>query len=325
MAGEFDFIARHLRPLAGNASGALNLIDDVAIVPPGEGELVVSTDMVVAGVHVLPTSDARAVGFKALSVNVSDLVAKGAAPFGYLMAIAWPAGFDEAERAALVAGLADAQVAYALDLYGGDTTRSPGPLTISITVFGRAGPRGPALRTGARVGDDLWVSGAIGDGWLGLQARLGDAAAQAVGDGPGAWYDRPHAPIALTRLVADHAHAGIDVSDGLLADVAHIAHASGVAIELDLDSIPLSAAGLAWLGAQGDGLTGMLALSTGGDDYQVAMTAPVSSRGALEAREAVGGAPAFRRIGRVVEGGGLRLVYQGEEIPLPDRVGFTHF
>lgn len=335
MSDEFDFIAKHLRPLTHNTPGALGLGDDVALVPDGTGQLLVSADMLVEGTHFFPGTDACLLAQKALAVNVSDMIAKGAVAFGYVLSLALPSTFGSAERAAFAAGLAQGQRDFAIQLYGGDTTSTAGPLTINVTIMGRAGPAGPILRSGARVGDDVWVTGPIGQAWLGLQALLGepvmDAWSQLDKASVIAAYERPCPPVWAREDVAMHASAAIDVSDGLLADLAHVARASGVGVELDVAGFPVGEAGRVWLAGQPDRRDGVLRLATGGDDYQIAFTAPVAARVALDAKTAAGAS--FSRIGTIVPAAhdgehaiaSLRLVDHGEEIDLPSRLGFTHF
>lgn len=312
--------------------------------------------MLVEGTHVLPDTAPELLAQKALAVNVSDILAKGATPFGYLLSLALPKTYGDQHRAAFAKGLALAQAEHGLTLLGGDTTSTAGPLTLSITIFGHAGPRGPILRSGAQPGDDVWVTGTIGDGWLGLQECLGQdhrtaqnkdkniskaqsiaALAKTSGQSSRHAYELPRPAAWARHGVATHAHASIDISDGLLADLCHIAQASDTAIALDLDVIPLSDFAKTWLSQGHDQTDSLLTLATGGDDYQIAVTAPPSARDHLDAIrpcEPHGTKPAFTRIGRVIAqpdqspqhpGGRLRLFYHGQRIPLPDGLGFSHF
>lgn len=327
MAGEFDFIANHLRALAANAPGALNLTDDAAVIPTGDGALVVTNDVLVAGVHFLLTDPLDEVARKALRVNVSDLAAMGAAPMGYVLGLAWPSGTTQDERAQFAAGLAVDQDAFDVVLLGGDTTSTPGPLTISVTALGRLLRADDALlRSRARAGEGVYVTGAIGKGYLGLQAALGTL----NGVAPEAWaalakaYALPEPRLAVGQALSGLASAALDVSDGLIADLGHIASASNVRLVLNLDAVPVPPGVEAWLDRHAARADGLLALLTGGDDYELAFTAPLSASEALSQVARDTGVPIIK-IGHVEAGAGLRLVHQDREIPMPVRPGFTHF
>src|SRR5690242_11974455 len=246
LPAEFGLIARHFRPLAG--PGALDLRDDTALLtPPAGRELVLTVDAMVAGVHFLPDDPPDLVGRKLLRVNLSDLAAKGAAPIGYLMTVSAPKDTPESWFAGFAAGLAQDQVRYGVTLLGGDTTSTPGPISLSLTIIGHVAAGTAIRRSGARPGDDIWVTGTIGDGALGLQVVLGRLA-----DGSGFLLDRYRLPQPRVGLVlAGIASAGMDVSDGLVQDLGHICAAGGVGAEIQADAVPLSdaarVAGPAWL------------------------------------------------------------------------------
>lgn len=310
---EFDYIARLLRPLA-DAPDARGLLDDVAVVPSRPGfDLVVTKDAIVEGVHFLPDDPLDLVARKLLRVNLSDLAAKGAEPYGYLLATAWSAPCGEKERAAFTEGLKTDQAAYGLRLLGGDTVSTPGPLTLSATLLGWA-PAGRAVsRAGARPGDLLYVTGTIGDGGLGLRAAKGELwtlKAEAV-ERLARRYRVPEPRVDLAQRVLADASASADVSDGLLADTGRIAEASGAGIDLDLDPIPLSTETTAWLAAE-DARDGRLFLASAGDDYEIVFTAPPE----VAVDWAV-------RIGRVRQGAGLRVFWRGAEVK-PPRLGWRH-
>lgn len=304
---EFALIARHFAPLARTPS-ARGLIDDVALLTQ-TGDLVVTADAIVEGVHFLADDPPDLIARKALRVNVSDLVAKGAAPRFYLMALVWPDGRLAAQLADFARGLGEDQALYDLALLGGDTTRTPGPLTVAITMFGAPLGNTPA-RAGAQVGDDVWVSGTIGDADLGLMARRGRI--EGLDATMCAWlarrYQVPEPRIELAPLIAAHAHASCDVSDGLFADAGKIANASGIAIEIAIDAVPLSAPARAWVGADQARLIRLASgWREGGDDYEILFTAPASARAGL-ADAARGLGQQITRIGRVIEGAGARLI-----------------
>jgi len=288
---EFAAIADLFAPLA-KYPGARGLLDDAALY----AGKVVTTDAIVEGVHFLPDDPLDTIAKKALRVNLSDLAAKGARPSAALLTLIWPDARAGAEIADFARGLGEDLALYGVALLGGDTTRTPGPLTVSITAFGApAGARTPA-RSDAQVGDDVWVSGAIGDAWLGLEAlqgrmELADAhRAQVI-----ARYRLPQPRVALAELVAAFAHASMDVSDGLAGDAGKLASLSGVRLEIEARAIPLSAAGAAWRAQTG--LWGRLL--DFGDDYEILFTAPPADRARIAQTLGV------TRIGRAVAGQGV--------------------
>lgn len=307
--GEFSRIAQ-FRGLA--APGALGLLDDAAVFsPPAGRELVISADTMVQGVHFLPDDPAETLGRKLLRVNLSDMAAMGATPLHYLLAVSVPATTGEDWFAAFAAGLALDQAAFGVTLLGGDTTSTPGPITLSATVIGHVAP-GQALRRGAaRAGDALWVTGTIGDGALGLLALRGE-----VPDPDGSLADRyrlPHPRLGLSLFGI--VSAAMDVSDGLVQDAGHLARAAGLAAEIEAALVPLSAPARA---------ADRLALClTGGDDYELLMTVPPEAEPAL--RAACAGIVPVTRIGRFVPGSGVRVVdAAGRPLVLP-APGWSHF
>lgn len=301
---EFALIARHFAPLA-QTPAARGLLDDAAVLQTA-GPLVVTADTIVEGVHFLPDDPVDLVAQKALRVNLSDIAAKGAAPFAYLVALQWPSDRPAAQIAAFAEGLARDQDRFGCNLIGGDTTATPGPLAIAVTMFGRpTGDRTPA-RADAQAGDDVWVTGDIGDGVLGLAVRRG--ALHGLDDAHLAYlaarYQTPTPRTVFAPAIGRLAHAAMDVSDGLLGDAAKIAAASGVRIEFDPETLPVSAAASAWLAAQPDRSAAVARLANGGDDYEILFTAPARSRAALaEAADDVG--LRLTRIGCVVAGQGV--------------------
>ncbi len=315
--GEFATIARLLRPLAQNHPAALDLLDDAAVLPGRPGyDLVVSKDAMVAGVHFLERTPRDIVARRLLRTALSDLAAKAAEPFGWFMAVAWPADADWSERETFARGLAEDGALYGVALLGGDTVSTPGPLTLSATVLGWA-PAGRMIRrSGARAGDLLVVSGAIGDGWLGLQVATGVLPAD-----PAllARYELPEPRFGLRSAIQTYVRASADVSDGLLADAGHIAKASGLAAQIALESLPLSESAAAWLRGQPDRAAGLSQLATGGDDYEVlAAVAPQD----VEAYARAAGM-AVTVVGRLVEGDGVEARLDGLPLAL-DRLGYRH-
>lgn len=306
---EFGEIARLFRPLTRGAAGAFNLMDDAAVVPQRPGyDLVVTKDAIVEGVHCLDGEDAMLMGRRLARVNLSDLAAKGAEPFAAFLAVAWSPRFGEAQRAAFAAGLGADLKAAGVSLMGGDTVATPGPFTASLTALGWVPAGRMVRRAGARPGDRLMVSGHIGDGWLGLAAARGQ-----VHDLDGyleGRYRLPTPRLDLSRTVLDHASAAADVSDGLIADAAHIASASEVRLILHLEQVPVSGAARTWLLAQPDSSTARLSLASGGDDYEIVATSSVAL-------------PGFNVIGEVVAGRGIDVRMNGTSVD-PGVGGWRH-
>lgn len=326
MRGEFELIAAYFAPLAGGAAGALGLTDDAALLAPPEGcDLVLAADAMIEGVHFLADEPADLVARKLLRVNLSDLAAMGARPLGYLLTAAWPESTEEARIARFAEGLAEDQAIFPVRLLGGDTTRTPGPLALSLTAVG-AVPAGRSLRRGgARAGDLVFVSGTIGDAALGLKVLTGALRVADEGDRAAlvARHRLPEPRLALGEalLEAGLATAAIDVSDGLVADVGHIAETSGLAARIEAAAVPLSAAAgraLARDPALGAAIYG------GGDDFELAFAAPPERAEALADLAGRLGL-AITRIGELTAGAGVRLVDEsGQEVAL-SAAGWTHF
>ena len=315
---ELDWIAA-LRPLTRGAPAALGLMDDVAVLPSRPGfDLVISEDAMVEGVHFLDGEAADIVARRLLRTNLSDLAAKAAEPFGYTLMTAWPGGRPWSDRQAFIRGLAEDGERFGLTLLGGDTTATPGPLTVSATVFGWVPARAAVLRSGAKVGDALVVCGAIGDGALGLEAALGR-----LEDPSGVLarhYRLPEPLLGLREALRDYANAAADVSDGLLADASHIAQASGCRASIELGDAPLSAPTRAWLEAQPDRVLALLRLASAGDDY--ALVCAASDGGALVRAASVAGVTAAV-VGAFVAGDGLKATCGGAPIEVSE-LGWRH-
>ena len=314
--GEFDLIARYFtRPVR---RAALGVGDDCALLAVAPGmTLAVSSDMLVEGRHFVSTVAPDRLGHKALAVNLSDLAACGARPLAFTLALALPQA-DESFLAPFARGLLALADRHDCELIGGDTTR--GPLTIAITVFGEVVPGAALLRSGARPGDDLYVSGTLGDARLALEVLRGTASVEGNGFSRiRRAMEEPQPRVALGLALAGIATSAIDVSDGLAGDLGHVLNRSGVAALVDVDALPRSAD----LAAQTAALQRECLLA-GGDDYELVFSAPVERRGAVtEAARAA--ATAVTRIGRVEPGSGLRFVdAAGREIAGPAR-SFDHF
>lgn len=321
---EFDFIEQiRARCALVRADVVLGIGDDAAILrPPPDRELAVSTDMLVEGVHFRAGISPYDLGWKALAVNLSDLAAMGATPAWALLTLTMPQP-DESFVEAFAAGFAELAGAHRVALVGGDTTR--GPLSVGVTVHGFV-PQGHALRRdGARVGDAVFVTGTLGDAAAGrrcLEDRSGRFAALSddVRDALIARLDRPLPRVATGQTLRDRAGACIDISDGLIADLGHIARRSGVGIEIDSFALPASPALLAAC----DEATRIELQACGGDDYELAFTASLSAANVAQRAMARSGRGATC-IGRVVAGNGVRLLDgTGREIELAHR-GWEHF
>jgi thiamine-monophosphate kinase len=299
MSGEFELIARHFtRPVR---RAALGVGDDCALLAVAPGmQLAVSSDMLVEGRHFLATVPPERLGHKALAVNLSDLAACGAEPLAFTLALALPQA-DDAFLAALAQGLFALADAHGIELVGGDTTA--GPLNLCITVFGEV-PTGQALlRSGARPGDELWVSGALGDARLALEVFRGRVAlAGADFEVVRRAMELPQPRVALGRALRGVASAAIDLSDGLLGDLGHVLQRSGVGATVELAALPRSAV----LAAQSAALQ-LECLLAGGDDYELLFTAPPGSAAAVRAAGAAAGV-AVTRCGAVTAERGLRVL-----------------
>jgi len=310
---EFGRIASYFAPLAASEPGTFRLTDDAAVVDFSGADFsgadfsgadfsgaatVITADMLVADVHFLKTDPADGIARKALRVNLSDLAAMGAEPVAYTLCLATPGEIDDAWVGSFADGLRRDQDSYGVTLIGGDSVSTGGgPLTVSITAFGRL-PVGTAVRrSGAGQGDDVYVSGTIGDGALGLLVARGELADREKG-ARAALLDRYHLPRPRTRLgpaLRGLATAMMDVSDGLVQDAGHMARLSGARIDIDRDRIPLSAAAAACVAADPEGWETILG---GGDDYELLFTAPPGKADAVAAA-ADRTDTAVTRVGRV--------------------------
>jgi thiamine-monophosphate kinase len=285
-------------------------MDDTALL---DG-LVITHDTIAEGIHFLTDDPADSVGWKLAAVNASDLAAKGAAPAGALMSFAMSG--DAAWDAAFLDGVEEALTAFGMPLIGGDTIALPPglPRVLGMTAIGRAGPVTPS-RAGGKPGDALVLVGTLGDAAAGLALLRQDRAAS----GPLVEaYRRPKPLLAEGRALAGVADAMMDVSDGLLLDAARMGEASGCGIAIDLDAVPLSDA---FVMAYGDSLDARLFAATGGDDY--ALLAAVPARDEALGLHLPSGAT-IHIIGKLTDGEGLSLTYQGQPLPVPERLGYEH-
>ncbi|HWA68571.1 MAG TPA: thiamine-phosphate kinase [Rhizomicrobium sp.] len=305
---EFGLIARYFAPLAGE--GAFGLTDDAALLASREGQdLVVTTDAIAEGVDFFGFDPAFSIAQKALRVNLSDLAAKGVVPAHYLLNLSLPHSVTPDWLAGFADGLARDQTEFGVSLLGGDTAATDGALAISITAFGFV-PRGMMVRrSGARMGDHVYVTGSIGDsgGGLAIFRREKHMLDDADRDALIARYRVPQPPVEFAARLRAIASAGVDVSDGLIADLGHIAAASKVRIAVEGERVPLSGPLKALWGADT-----LLRAVGAGDDYQVAFTAAPGLDGP------------FTRIGHVEAGAGVRLTLDGRDVAVP-KPGYRHF
>ena len=324
--GEFDLIERFFKRPASGTGTVLGVGDDCALLAPAPGmQLAVSSDMLVEGRHFLSSVNPAHLGHKALAVNLSDLAACGAQPLAFTLALSLPRA-DAAWLAPFAQGLLALADAHACPLVGGDTTQ--GPLTICITVLGQVPPRQALLRSGARVGDDLYVSGSLGDARLALEAFRGTLELPgAIFTAARARMEQPTPRVALGQALRGVASSAIDISDGLVGDLGHILRASGVGASIDTTkAIQLIAAGADSASADCflDTEKQLEYVLSGGDDYELAFTAPVQQREAVQAAGAAAQTP-VTRIGQIEAAPGLRLL-DAEGQPLARRFGsFDHF
>jgi thiamine-monophosphate kinase len=325
-SGEDSLIARYFRPLATDP-GAFDLGDDAAILKALGDDIVVTTDAIVEGVHFLAGDPPDTIARKALRVNLSDLAAKGATPAGFVLTLALRAA-DDAWLAPFARGLGEDAGLFGCPLLGGDTVSTPGPLMISITAFGRVSPGKMVRRNGAKPGDRVVVTGAIGDAALGLDILKGGVMAVALADDAAAKamlvdrYRVPQPRNALAVAVRDHAHAAMDVSDGLAGDLVKLCAASCVSAVIDAESIPLSAT---VRGLLSRGVTGIAALVSGGDDYEILCAIPENRFEGFAHDAGVAGV-AVTSIGMVIAGRAVPrfLDAGGGDIALP-RLSYSHF
>ena len=322
--GEFDLIAHYFKRPVRRA--ALGVGDDCALLAPTPGmRLAVSSDMLVQGRHFFADVDPRTLGHKALTVNLSDLAACGAQPVAFTLALALPS-VDEPWLRDFAAGMFALADAHGCELVGGDTTK--GPLNICITVFGEVAPAQALLRSGAQAGDDIYVSGTLGDARLALEALQGRlrlpaatlaAARQRL--------ESPSPRVALGMALRGIATSAIDVSDGLLGDLQHIADASSCGARIDASiTSSLIAAHALWTGANSPFGTDLLRQCTlaGGDDYELCFTAPAHARAAVQAAAAAADTP-VHRIGSMTTGAGV-VVHDAQGAILDTQLAsFDHF
>ncbi|MDE2228226.1 MAG: thiamine-phosphate kinase [Alphaproteobacteria bacterium] len=320
--GEFARIARFFAPLA--LPGGLALRDDVALIAGRHGEqYVLKADAIVEGIHFFPDDPPGDVARKLLRVNLSDLAAKGATPVGYLLTMALPKARDDRWLAAFARGLAADQRKYRLGLFGGDSDATRGPTVLSLAAIGRVAKGRAVLRSGARPGDVVYVSGTLGDAALGLAVITG----RLKGIGPAARrylarrYRLPEPRLELGRRLAGVARAAADISDGLVADLGHVCAASGVGAIVEAARVPLSVAAHQVIARSPRRIRAAL---IHGDDYELVFTAPAAAAARVAAAARAAGVR-VTAVGRVVEGHAVRVLDARGRAMRFGRTGYRHF
>jgi len=322
---EFNLIAQLWAPLSRGAPGAYGLKDDVAYLESSPLGHVVTCDQIIEGTHFLSSDPLDLVAKRLVRRNLSDLIAKGCKPVGAFLTLAWPKCRPNAQVADFADGLGQdlANLCGDCPLLGGDTSSTNGPLVASLTLMGRglSVSGAPILRSGARIGDLVFLTGVIGDAYLGLQVRLGQIDGQGLAGAVAFAMAPAPPPLAVTDVIATFAQASIDISDGLLADAGHVAEASHLAMHLHLEQVPLSAEATAFLARSHNPVESLLALVTGGDDYQALMCVAADKAAAfVSALAAIG--VLTTEIGVCQEGQGLVLTHYGSSVALPTRTGW---
>lgn len=328
---EFEIIAEYFAPLSLGLDGAVGLSDDGAVLDRagagGDEHLAVTTDTFVAGVHYLADTRSQLIAQKLLRVNLSDLAAMGARPYAYNLSLALNDRVDSDWLAGFARGLAIEQENWGIGLVGGDTVRTPGPVTLTVSMFGHLAPERRLLRSGAQPGDAIYVSGTIGDASLGLQVLDGKIIVENTVDAA-FLKDRHYLPtprISLSAAIAAWASAGIDISDGLVADLGHICAASKCGAEIRLEDIPFSDSARKVIDRATEGNVTFVDLLGGGDDYELLFVVPADEAERVEAVCADDGTP-VARIGTILGSEeGIRVVDRNNQtLELKSR-GYRHF
>jgi thiamine-monophosphate kinase len=323
MSAEDQLISRFFKPLASHP-GALGLADDAAFLTPPPGcDLVLKADAIVGGVHFFPDDTAQTVAGKALRVNLSDLAAKGARPLGFLLSLVIPKNIGEDWLAGFAEGLRADAVLFGCPLFGGDTDRTPGPITISIAMLGSV-PEGTMVRrSGAKPGDRVFVSGTIGDAALGVMVRGGkiEKLSEPLRKHLLSRYLLPQPRNALAETVRTHASAAMDVSDGFIGDFTKLCRVSDVGAEIEIARIPVSDAAKAVIAGDSSMLETAM---TGGDDYEIVCTVPAAKADSFRAA-AKAAQVAVTEVGEVKAGKGTRFLGADGHALNFKRASYSHF
>ena len=323
---EHSVIRKHFAPLAG--LGGLDLLDDAALLsPPAGHDLVITTDTFVEGVHFPKGHYGGDTAERLMRTNLSDLAAKGARPIGYQLSLAWPKSVDPKWMAGFAVGLRDVQQSFDFHLLGGDTVAAEGPMVISATVFGVVPTGEMVRRDGANLGDDVWVTGVLGDAKLGCDLALNQTITP-IPDPDDSWsfesaYWRPDIKLSLRKVLREKASAAADISDGIMADAAHICRASDLGMSLNFDAIPISNGAELWADGQENPEQARQSLLSFGDDYQILFTSDPNHRQAwFDIARKTG--TKISLIGNVTSGDQvICLDVDGKEMAWPQR-GYSH-
>jgi thiamine-monophosphate kinase len=325
ISAEDRLIARFFGPIATHP-GALGLSDDAAVIKPPQGcDLVLKADAIVAGVHFFSEDAAQAVASKALRVNLSDLAAKGARPLGFLLSLAVSKDIEDEWLGGFAEGLRGDAVLFDCPLFGGDTDRTPGPVTVSIAMFGSV-PEGTMVRrSGAKPGDRVFVTGTIGDAALGMALRGGRAGNWKLSNAQRqhlmSRYLLPQPRNVLAEAIRRHASAAMDISDGLVGDFGKLCRTSGVAADINIAGVPLSDAARTIIASEAAALELVL---TGGDDYEVICTVPEGKAESFRAAAKAAAVP-IAEIGKIKPGEGARFIDASGKSLVFKRASFSHF
>jgi len=309
---EFDLIAKYLAPLAGPEGQGL--LDDAAHFSPAPGfDLVLTKDTMVEGVHFPSGEYGAGVAERLLRVNLSDLAAKGATPRGYLLSLAWPKSVPADRIARFAEGLKSAGEEFGLSLWGGDTVSIDGPAVFSATLIGEC-PQGMSVkRHGAKPGDDIWLSGFLGKGYFGLRSISESRENSDI-------FYRPPPRLELKNILRTYASAAVDISDGFVADLSHLAAASGVSAKVDLDQLYFPADIARWMASKSGDVKTLL---THGDDYEVVFTAHRQFREDI-AKQAKKLSFKLSRVGKCRLGDGVDIIQDDAKMVFK-QTGYNHF
>ncbi len=322
--GEAELIAHYFAPLASDKA-AFGLSDDAAFLsPPAGHDLVITKDLLVADIHFFANDPAKKIAQKALRVNLSDLAAKGAKPYGYLLGLGLPDDWDEQWLADFVSGLEADQKEYDFALFGGDTVKSPERLSLSITAFGLVPTGSRIVRPKAKAGDNLYMSGTLGDSALGLLARLGKLPEGMSRDHDAYLQDRyllPQPRTQLAGILQEYVHSAMDISDGLLGDATKMAKACGARVIISADNVPLSDAAKALLELEEELIMSIL---SGGDDYELLMAVSEENEQAF-LKDMSNYTIPVTNVGRLEHGEGLELSSEKWNQTDGTSLSFEHF
>jgi thiamine-monophosphate kinase len=320
---EFTLIKQYLTPLAAGFPGSLNLTDDAALIDvPAGKQLIITKDTISEGIHFLGTEEASLVAKKLLRVNLSDLAAKGATPLCYLIAASLPESTDERWVEGFAEGLKQDQQEFSIHLAGGDTTKTLGTLSLSLTALGLIDAGKMLKRSGAKIGDDIYVSGTLGDAALGLMSLNGELNPNFERDDElEQRYFLPQPRVALGQKLVGIAHSCMDISDGLVQDLGHICKTSNAGATIHLSSLPLSHSAMNLVSRYPELWKRII---TGGDDYELLFTAPASAEKTIAALSQEGNVP-ITKVGMITKGSNVEVLDESKTPIVLKKAGYRHF